>query len=49
MGAHLNAMRNFVRISVAHIQLVLSPAYDMVHTAEELRLTNLEKLQGLET
>ena len=41
-------MKNFVRVDIAHAQLVLSPAYDIGLTAHELHQTNLEKLSGLQ-
>ena len=40
-------MQCFVGISVTHAELVLSPAYDLGHTAEDLRRVNLDKLAGL--
>ena len=46
-GPYLNVMQNFVRISVVDAELILSPAYDVGHTAEELRRVNLEKLNEL--
>lgn len=42
--AYLTHMQNFVRITVTHAELILSPAYDLGHTAAELRRTNLDKL-----
>ncbi len=44
---YLSVMENFVSISVTHAELVLSPAYDLGHTAEELERTNREKLRVL--
>ena len=41
---YLPHMQCFVNISVTHAELVLSPAYDIGHTADELRKVNLEKL-----
>ena len=45
---YLDQMQCFVSISVTHAELVLSPAYDIGHTAEELRRVNLDKLAGLD-
>ena len=44
---YVDLMETFVRISVTHAELILSPAYDVGHTAEELRRVNLEKLSKL--
>jgi len=44
-GPYLRSMQNFVSIAVTHAELILSPAYDLGHTAEELRSANLEKLR----
>ena len=44
---YLDHIQNFVSISVTHAELILSPAYDFGHTAEELRLINLDKLSKL--
>ena len=44
---YLNQIHNFVRISITHAELILSPAYDIGHTAEELRKANLDKLSNL--
>lgn len=41
-------MSAFVRIDVAAAELILSPAYDLHHTEEELRRTNLDKLNALD-
>ena len=41
-------MQCFVSISVTHSELVLSPAYDIGHTTDELRRVNLDKLAGLD-
>lgn len=43
---YLPHMQCFVSISVTYAQLVLSPAYDLGHTADELRRVNLDKLAG---
>ena len=45
---YLDRMQNFVSISITHAELVLSPAYDIGHTADELRRVNLDKLAGLD-
>ena len=45
---YLDRMQNFVSISITHAELVLSPAYDIGHTAEQLRRVNLDKLAGLD-
>ena len=44
---YLPHMQCFVSISVMHAELVLSPAYDIGHTAGELRRVNLDKLAGI--
>ena len=44
---YLGIMQNFVSISVAHAELILSPAYDLGHTAEELRQVNWDKLRRI--
>ena len=44
---YLPHMQCFVSISIAHAELVLSPAYDLGHTADELRRVNLDKLAGI--
>ena len=46
-SAYLPHMSGFVRIDIARAELILSPAYDIGLTAEELRRTNLEKLNAL--
>ena len=45
---YLPHMQCFVSISVTHAELVLSPAYDIGHTADELRKVNLDKLAGID-
>ena len=40
-------MSAFVQIEVKASEMILSPAYDLGITEEELRRTNLEKLNGL--
>ena len=44
---YLEHMQDFVGISITHAELITSPAYDIGHTAEELRRVNLEKLSGI--
>ena len=44
---YLDRMQNFVSISITHAELILSPAYDIGNTAEELRRVNLDRLAGL--
>ena len=39
-------MQCFVGISVTRAELVLSPAYDLGHTADDLRRMYLDKLAG---
>ena len=43
---YLEYMENFVCISVTHAELILSPAYDIGHTAADLHRVNLERLAG---
>jgi predicted pyridoxine 5'-phosphate oxidase superfamily flavin-nucleotide-binding protein len=43
-ATYLGVMQNFVSIHVTRAELILSPAYDLGHTAEELRRVNLDKL-----
>ncbi len=45
---YLEHMQNFVGISITYAELILSPAYDIGHTAEELRQVNLDKLAGID-
>lgn len=40
-------MSAFVSIAVSAAELIFSPAYDLNHTADELRRTNLARLNGL--
>ena len=47
-GEYLDHMHGFVSISIAHAELILSPAYDFGHTSAELRRVNLEKLSEIE-
>lgn len=44
---YLDLMQSFVSISITQAELILSPAYDVGHTAEDLRRVNLEKLSNL--
>ena len=44
---YIEHMHDLVSITVTHAEMILSPAYDFGHTAEELRRVNLEKLAGL--
>ncbi len=44
---YLSMMSEFVQIDVSKAELILSPAYDIGITEEELRKSNLEKLQAL--
>ena len=44
---YLEMMQNFISIHIVHAELVLSPAYDIGHTAKELRKVNLEKLSKI--
>ena len=41
---YIEHMENFVRITIDHAELILSPAYDLGHTAAELRQSNMDKL-----
>ncbi|MEM7344708.1 MAG: hypothetical protein AAF485_10725, partial [Chloroflexota bacterium] len=44
---YISHMENFVSISITRAELIVSPAYDMGHTREDLHATNLEKLSNL--
>lgn len=44
---YIDLMQSFVSISITQAELILSPAYDVGHTAEDLRRVNLEKLSNL--
>ena len=46
-ASYLPHMQCFVSISVTRAELVLSPAYDLGHTADDLRRVNLDKLAGI--
>lgn len=45
--AYLAHMSAFVTIAVSAAELILSPAYDLGHTEDDLRRTNLAKLNAL--
>ena len=44
---YLDLMANYVLITISHAELILSPAYDVGHTAAELGKVNLDKLSKL--
>ncbi|NKB77116.1 MAG: pyridoxamine 5'-phosphate oxidase family protein [Gammaproteobacteria bacterium] len=46
-GPYLNMMVNFVGIRIENVDLVTSPAYDIGATADQLKLSNLGKLNDL--
>ena len=46
-GDYLNAMSGFVLIDVTESELILSPAYDLGITEDELRESNLNKLKSI--
>lgn len=46
-GDYLGMMSAFVRIDLTAAEMILSPAYDVGHSEEELRRSNLEKLNAL--
>ncbi|WP_136656312.1 pyridoxamine 5'-phosphate oxidase family protein [Nitratireductor sp. XY-223] len=46
-GDYLALMSAFVSISVSEAELILSPAYDIGHTEEDLRAANLARLNAL--
>jgi general stress protein 26 len=46
-GPLLPHITAFIRIDVTHAEMIVSPAYDIGFTSEELRLSNLEKLNAL--
>ncbi len=46
-ATYLPHMSAFVRIDISAAELILSPAYDLGFTEEELRRTNLDKLSAL--
>jgi len=43
---YIEHMSHFVRIDVTHAELILSPAYDIGLTVDELRRANLDKLNN---
>ena len=45
---YLEHMQEFVGISVAHAELILSPAYDIGLTAADLREVNLDRLLAID-
>lgn len=44
---YIQHMSAFVRVDITACEMILSPAYDLGITEEELRQTNLEKLNAL--
>ena len=44
---YVEHMHDLVSITVTHAEMILSPAYDFGHTADELHRANLDKLSGL--
>lgn len=44
---YIGQMSAFVRIDLTAAELILSPAYDVGHSEEDLRRSNLEKLNAL--
>ena len=44
---YVEHMQEFVGISITRAELILSPAYDLGHTAADLRRDNLAKLAGI--
>ncbi len=44
---YLSHMSAFVKIMINAAELILSPAYDLGHTEDDLRQTNLAKLNAL--
>jgi len=46
-SAYLAHMSAFVKIDIRDAELILSPAYDLGFSQEDLRRTNLEKLNAL--
>ena len=45
---YIELMDSFVAISIVKAELILSPAYDLGHSAAELREVNLRKLTAME-
>lgn len=46
-AAYLTQMSAFVKIDIRNAEFILSPAYDLGYSQEELRRVNLEKLKAL--
>ena len=46
-ATYIQHVSAFVQIDITACEMILSPAYDLGITEEELRRTNLEKLNGL--
>ncbi|MFL2759536.1 MAG: pyridoxamine 5'-phosphate oxidase family protein [Dehalococcoidia bacterium] len=46
-GDYLDAMSGFVMIDVMESELIFSPAYDLGITEDELRESNMNKLNGI--
>ena len=46
-GDYLDAMSGFVIIDVMESELIFSPAYDLGITEDELRESNMNKLNGI--
>jgi general stress protein 26 len=46
-GPYVSLMRNFIIIDISDASLLISPAYDLGLSSEELRETNLNKLNAL--
>jgi general stress protein 26 len=44
---YLDQMSSFVVINITRATMILSPAYDLGHTADELRASNLARLNKL--
>ncbi|WP_419910142.1 pyridoxamine 5'-phosphate oxidase family protein [Hoeflea sp.] len=46
-GEYLPLMSAFVSIAISDAEMILSPAYDIGHTEEDLRAANLARLNAL--
>jgi len=46
-GPYVSLMRNFIVIDISDASLLISPAYDLGLNSEELRETNLKKINAL--
>jgi hypothetical protein len=44
---YLERVRSFVKIRVSSAEMILSPAYDIGLSEEELRASNLTRLNGI--